>query len=95
LLPARQQPVYFVTIPVLRNNRFKTVFLQMDSLLSRHSLGYGSINYHIHKFFNNLKSSLWKCYWVFGVFMVSSGNDVCNAKAFFEIIVFFPCIAIF
>ena len=95
MLPTRQQPVYLVAIPVLRNYCFKAVLLQMNCLFGWDGLCYSSINYHIHKLFNNLKTSLWKRFWVFGMIIIAFGNDMRNAKSFFEVFVFLPRITIF
>ena len=32
LFPSRQQPIHFITVPILRDDRFKTIFLQVYTL---------------------------------------------------------------
>ena len=95
MLPARQQPVYLIAIPVLRNDCLKAIFLQMDSLLSRDCLGNSSINYHIHELFYNLKASLWECIRVFRMLVIAFGNNMRNTKSIFVVFVTLSWIAIF
>ena len=95
MLPARQQPVYFVTIPVLRNDCLKAIFLQMNRLLGRDCLCYSSINYHIHELYYNLKASLWERFRVFRVLIIAFGNNMRDAKSFFIVFVTLPWMAIF
>ncbi len=86
LFPSRQQPIHFITVPILRDDRFKTIFLQVYTLFCWDGLRYCSINDYIHQFAGHFHAGFGKSRWISSVFVVAFGDDMGNAKAFFEVV---------